>query len=252
MTAALVEARAATVGWGRRAVLRDVSLSIGPGDYLGLVGPNGSGKSTLIRALLGLSAPLAGTIVRGTGWRPGHVPQRDTLSPLFRFRALEVAAMGAETAAWLPGTRNRERRAAAREALAAVGMASHADRVFRDLSGGQKQRVLIARALAAGPTALVLDEPTTGMDIRSEAELLGLIRNLRRERGIAVLLVTHSLHIVADEAETVGIIEGDRVRFGPPDLVLTSATLSEIYHSVVHVDQVRGKPVIHVAAEDRP
>ncbi len=236
----------ASVGWGRRVVLRGVSFELRRGDYLGLVGPNGSGKSTLLRALLGLARPISGAIARTAAWRAGNVPQRDTLGPLFRFRAVEVVAMAARSESWLPGVRNAERRDAARAALDAVGMGERADRVFRDLSGGQKQRVLIARALASSPTALVLDEPTTGMDISAEADLLELVQRLRVERDLAVVLVSHSLHVVADEADRVGLLVGDEVRFGAPHDLVADAPLSTLYRRPVEVHEFRGRRVIHV------
>jgi ABC-type Mn2+/Zn2+ transport system ATPase subunit len=245
----------ASVGWGRHVVLRGVSFELRRGDYLGIVGPNGSGKSTLLRALLGLEEPLAGSIVRSAAWRAGNVPQRDTLEPLFRFRALEVVEMAAHAESWLPGppwgdVLTRARREAAREALDAVGMGDRAGRVFRDLSGGQKQRVLIARALAAAPSVLVLDEPTTGMDIASEADLLGLVRRLRDERDLAVVLVSHSLHVVADEADRVGLLIGDRVRFGTPGEIVADGPLSELYDRTVHVHELHGRRVIHVKGRE--
>lgn len=239
-----------SVGWGRRVVLRGVSFELRRGDYLGLVGPNGSGKSTLLRTLLGLAAPLAGSVIRTAAWRAGYVPQRDTLEPLFRFRALEVVAMAAHSGSWLPVLRNAERRRAAREALEAVGMGDRADSVFRDLSGGQKQRVLIARALAAAPSVLVLDEPGTGMDIAAEADLLELVRRLRDERHLAVVLVSHSLHVVADEADRVGLLAGDRVRFGTPGEIVADRTLSELYGREVHVHELHGRRVIHVQTRE--
>ncbi len=240
----------ADVGWGRRVVLRDVSFSLRRGDHLAIVGPNGSGKSTLLRALLGLARPLAGDVVRTAAWRAGHVPQRDTLAPLFRFRALEVVAMAACADSWLPVARNAARRAAAEQALAAVGMADRAHAVFRDLSGGQKQRVLIARALASAPSVLVLDEPTTGMDISSERDLLDLVQSLRRERGLAIVTVTHSLHVVADEADRVGLVAGDTVRFGTPHELVADAPLSAVYGRPVHVHRIHGRRVIHVRGRD--
>ena len=230
----------ATVGWAGRAVVRDVSFSLRPGETLGIVGPNGAGKSTLLRALLGLAEPLAGRIERAPSWRAGHVPQRDALEPLFRFRAREVVEMFARVGA-ASGAAARDEAAAA---LRAVGMEAVAGRVFRDLSGGQKQRVLIARALAVRPTALVLDEPTTGMDIRAEAELLALVRSIRAERGLAVLLVTHSLHLVADEADAVGILHDGRATFGPPASVLTSESLGRIYGCPVEAARVGAHQLI--------
>jgi zinc/manganese transport system ATP-binding protein len=242
----LARAEDASVGWGRRPVLRGVSFELRRGDYLGLVGPNGSGKSTLLRALLGLAKPIEGTITRTPEWRAGYVPQRDALEPLFRFRALEVVAMAASSESWLPAAKTRRRRESAARALDAVGMAPMERRVFRDLSGGQKQRVLIARALASGPTVLVLDEPTTGMDVASESDLLELVQRLRRERDLAVVLVSHSLHVVADEAERVGLLAGDRVRFGLPQEIVSDAALSEVYGRPVEVHELHGRRVVHV------
>jgi ABC-type Mn2+/Zn2+ transport system ATPase subunit len=246
----LASVESATVGWGRRAVLREISFDLRRGDYLGIVGPNGSGKSTLLRALLGLAAPIAGTVTRSDSWRAGHVPQRDTLEPLFRFSALEVTAMAAHSQSWLPVARSAERRKAAREALEAVGMGAFARRVFRDLSGGQKQRVLIARALASAPSVLVLDEPTTGMDIVSERDLLDLIRRLRTERDLAVVFVSHSLHLVADEADRVGLVAGDRVRFGTAEEIVAEGPLTQVYGRPVHVHDVHGKRIVHVKSRD--
>lgn len=237
----LLTVAAAAVGWSGRPVLRGVSFTLAARDYLGIVGPNGSGKTTLLRALLGLAAPLEGRVDRSAAWRAGYVPQRDSLEPLFRFRAFEVVEMFARLGA---ASRAAARDATA-EALAAVSMDAARDRVFRDLSGGQKQRVLIARALAVRPTVLVLDEPTTGMDIRAEAELLALVRRIRSERGLAVILVTHSLHVVADEASIVGVLRGDRTEFGPPARVLAQESLSRIYGCPVESAFVGGRHVIH-------
>lgn len=248
--ALLASVRDASVGWGRRVVLRGVSFDLRRGDYLGLVGPNGSGKTTLVRALLGLARPLAGSIERTRAWRAGYVPQRDALEPLFQFRAREVVAMAARADAWLPLRGGRERREAASAALRDVGMAAHADRVYRDLSGGQKQRVLIARALAAGPAALVLDEPTTGMDLAAERDLLDLVQRLRAERGLGVVVVTHSLHVVADEATRVGLVAGDEVRFGTPAEIVAEGPLAEVYGRAVSVRLVDGRRVVHAAARE--
>lgn len=244
----LLTADALAVGWAGRPVLRDVAFTLRPGDCAGIVGPNGSGKTTLLRALLGLSRPLAGRVTRSDRWRAGYVPQRDSLEPLFRFRAAEVVTMFARLGA--------DSAAAAREASAAalrdVGMDGAADRVFRDLSGGQKQRVLLARALAVRPTVLVLDEPTTGMDIRAEAELLALVQRIRAERGLAVVLVTHSLHVVADEATVVGLLHGDRATFGAPDDVLAPEALSRIYGCPVESARVGGHRTIRALPGGRP
>lgn len=247
---ALLSVERASVGWGRRVVLRDVSFTLARHDYLGIVGPNGSGKSTLLRALLGLAAPRDGRIVRSPEWRAGYVPQRDALEPLFRLCAFHVVEMFARVGAASAAAAAD----ATHDALRAVGMEAAEGRVYRDLSGGERQRILIARALAVRPSVLVLDEPTTGMDVRAEAELLALVRRVREGRGLAVVLVTHSLHVVADEAETVGILHGDGAEFGRPETVLSPENLSRIYGCDVTSEVVRGRRLIRASAggEVRP
>jgi len=249
--APLLEARGVAVGWGRRVVLDDVTFTLRPGEWLGIVGPNGSGKTTLLRALLGLSRPLRGEVVRGASWRAGYVPQRDSLDPLFRFSAREVVAMAAAAESWLPFSRGAERRRAADDALAAVGMSAEATTSWRDLSGGQRQRVLLARALAAAPTVLVLDEPTAGLDVRAEEEVLALVRTLRAERGLTVFHVTHALHHVADDATQVGLLADGRSVFGRTAEVLTGDRLTSLYGCAISVLDVDGRRVVR-AERRRP
>ena len=241
MNAPLLRVHDASVGWGRDVVLSGLTFDVVGGDYLGIVGPNGAGKSTLLRAVLGLSRPLAGTVERSSNWRAGYVPQRESVEPLLRFRTEEVVAMAALPQTWQPFAVSSRRRALAREALAAVGLASRARRVFRDLSGGQRQRVMLARALATEPTVLVLDEPTNGLDLRAERDLLDLVQRLLQERGLACVLVSHALDVVAGEVQRVGLVHDGRMRWGPPADVLAPATLTRIYGPGVRLPRLRGE-----------
>src|SRR5205823_6406048 len=174
-------------------------LAIERGEFLALLGPNGAGKTTLLRGLVGLIPVLAGELTYGLDRRaspPGYVPQRDTLDPIFPLSAFEVVVMG--TYARLPPLRpvgGRERRLAA-ECLAQVGLAALAPHPFWSLSGGQKQRVLIARALAAEPELLLLDEPTAGVDPGASAAIMETITRLNRERRLTVVLVTHQRRMI--------------------------------------------------------
>lgn len=211
----LLEARGLAFGHGGIPVAAGVDLDLGPGECVGIVGPNGAGKTTLLRTLVGLQPPLSGTVRTEPGLRVGYVPQAGSLDPAFPFRAGDVVAMAAP-GGWLPLSGRRERARRTAEALARAGAADLADRPFRDLSGGQKQRVLLARALATGPAVLALDEPATGLDLEAEASLRALLRRLRGEDGLAVLLVTHALGIVAREADRVVLLHGGRARSGPP------------------------------------
>ena len=243
-TEPVLEARGLAVGYGGRPVVEGIGLVLQPGEALGIVGPNGSGKSTFLRTVLGLLRPLAGYLRRGAGFRAGYVPQTDRIDPVFPFTALDVVRMAARAEAALPFTAAADRERLAREALDRVGLGALADRSYPDLSGGQRQRVLLARALAAGPTVLALDEPTAGLDLEAEASLLALLRRLRREEGLTLLLVSHSLATVADEATQVLLLHEGRHREGPVDAILTPEALGALYGIPVRVDRVAGRRVI--------
>jgi ABC-type cobalamin/Fe3+-siderophores transport system ATPase subunit len=149
--------------------------------------------------------------------------------------------MAARAEAALPFTASRDRERLAREALERVGVGDLADRPYPDLSGGQRQRVLLARALAVGPTVLALDEPTTGLDLSAETALLSLVRRLREEEGMTVLLVTHALANVANEATQVLLIHEGRHREGPVASILVPEVLGPLYGIPVRVDEVGGR-----------
>jgi ABC-type Mn2+/Zn2+ transport system ATPase subunit len=240
----ILETRDLAVGYGSRAVVEGIDVALHPGDALGIVGPNGSGKTTFLKTVLGLLPPLRGSLRRGDGFRASYVPQTDSIDPVFPFRALDVVRMAARADAALPFTATAERERLAREALDRVGVGRLADRPYPELSGGQRQRVLLARALAARPTVLALDEPTTGLDLTAETALLDLVRRLREEEGITVLLVTHGLAAVANEATQVLLIHEGRHREGPVESVLVPEVLEPLYGIPVRVDVVGGRRLV--------
>jgi ABC-type Mn2+/Zn2+ transport system ATPase subunit len=245
----LIELRGVVVGYHRRAVLPPVDLTIHKGIFLGLVGPNGSGKTTLVRTILGLEKPLAGQILFPSGkLRFGYVPQRDAVDLSFPLTAREVTEMGRFGRIGPFGRVDQAVRDAALRALADVGAESLAEEPFHALSGGQRQRVLIARALAAEPDLLLLDEPTTGMDLPSERAMLELVDSFCR-REIAVAMVSHQLGAVADYARELCLVAGPTrpVEVGPREEVLTSARLTQVYGQPVTVAEVGGHSAIYVA-----
>jgi ABC-type Mn2+/Zn2+ transport system ATPase subunit len=242
----------AALGYGRRAVLHDITLELREGDFLGIVGPNGAGKSTLIKCMLRLLQPLSGTMTlapTGGRLRFGYVPQRDTVDAVFPLRVREIAGMGRYGRVGLVRRPGRADWVAVDRALERVGIADLAGRGYGELSGGQRQRCLIARALAAEPDVLVLDEPTNGMDLSSEHALLELIRDLHDNSGLTVVMVTHLLSNVANYAHRIAIIADERLQVGPRDEMLTEERLTELYHTPVIVDRVGSHIAIVPARE---
>ncbi len=193
-------------------VLREVSFSVHRGEFICVVGPNGGGKSTLLKLLLGLERPDTGT-VRLFGDEPelscpriGYLPQNPQFDPLFPVTVLDVVLMGRLKAGLLPGHYRAADREAARHALAAVSMVDSAAKNFAELSGGQRQRVLIARMIATEPELLLLDEPTSHLDIQAERELYELLHRLNER--LTIMLVSHDLMIVSGFVDRVMCVKG--------------------------------------------
>ena len=244
----------ATLGYGRRAVLTDISFEIPEGDFLGLVGPNGAGKTTILRALLRTNAPLAGTVTLAPGLRFGYVPQRDQVDYNFPLKVMDVVLMGRYDRIGLWRRPGKEDRKLSMEALEHVGIPHLADRQLQDLSGGQKQRALIARALVGKPNVLVLDEPTNGMDLVSTTQILGLVRELHEKDGLTVLMVSHALNEVANYVERIALVVQGGFRIGTVDQIMTERTLSEMYGIPVEVDRFEGHRIVvarRLATRDR-
>ena len=207
-------------------VLEDVTLTVRRGMFLGLVGPNGSGKTTLLRLILGLERPQAGRVRlfgeevhRFRQWhRVGYVPQR-VGAHLRGFPATvaEVVLTGRTARRGLLRRLGPEDRAKAYQALALVGLESLAGRPIGQLSGGQQQRVFIARALAGEPELLILDEPTVGVDAGSQAQFYAMLRQLRQELGLTVILVSHDIGAITEEVSHLACLHRRLFFHGPPD-----------------------------------
>ncbi len=247
--APLVALRGAAIGHGGRAILSGVELEVEAGDFLALVGPNGGGKTTLLRSLLGALSLLGGRRELPRPVRIGYVPQRDQVDSIWPLTAGEVALMGRALLV-PPGRRPGEAdRAAVREAMARVGVAGLEDRPYRDLSGGQRQRTLIARALAAEPRLLALDEPTSGMDPAGEQDVMELVSRLSQEGGLAVVMVSHRLDAVASNATQLVFVDHRRglLRAGSLDRMLTGEALSALYGRAVRVHREDGRVAVLAA-----
>lgn len=248
---------------GGHVVLEDVTLSVAAGEFVSVVGPNGAGKTTLLRVILGLVRPLRGE-VRVFGRPPwalgkerariGYVPQLEEIDPRFPLRVLDVVLMGRYGALGWGRRPGREDRRAALRALELVGIADLADRAIGELSGGQRQRAFLARALAAEPELLLLDEPTTGVDPAASESFYELLRRIQ-EGGVTVVMVTHDVGVVSRYVDKVACINRRLVVHGRPEEVVTDSALAEMYGCAAlffHHGRVPHMVVRHHPRGDRP
>jgi iron complex transport system ATP-binding protein len=237
-----------------RPVLRDVSLTVAPGEMVGLIGPNGSGKTTLVRVASRGLRPTSGS-VRANGVDPYAVSPRraaqlvavvpQELAPAFPYSVLEVVLMGRAPylSPWGGGGPTDWTRA--RSAMATTNVQHLADRPLDGLSGGERQRVILAQALAQDAPILLLDEPTTHLDLRHLLDALVVVRSLARDRGAAVLAIFHDLNLASLFCDRLlALAEGQVVASGPPASVITRELLRDVY--VVDAD------VTHHPATGRP
>ncbi|MFZ5824909.1 MAG: metal ABC transporter ATP-binding protein [Bacillota bacterium] len=240
----LVHLRDVSFGYGSGLVLDSVNLTVERGSYLGLIGPNGSGKTTLLRLVLGLlPTPRTGLIeLFGTPiqkfrewWRIGYVAQKAaSFNTGFPATVEEVVFTGRAPRRGLFQRFTGEDRQAVHEALTRVSMLEHKGKLIGRLSGGQQQRVFIARALVSQPELLILDEPTVGVDASAEAQFYQLLRTLRKEMGLTVILVSHDIGAVAHEVTSLACLNRKLFYHGSPDEFGTDDQLCELYGHHVH------------------
>lgn len=191
-------------------LLEDMTMTIGDGEYISVVGENGSGKSTLIKLILGLLTPGRGTIVN-TFRRRAYVPQRfETLNSQFPITVYEVLNCQRR----ILGIRRKD---AAAGALKQMGVYDLKDRLIGTLSGGQCQKVLIAKALLGDPDLLVFDEPSTGIDIKSQEELYPFMKRLNQEQGVTIVTVEHNVKFAVRNSTKMFHVVGGRGHFCSPD-----------------------------------
>lgn len=223
----LIELHAADLGYrSGEPVLRGVELLLSPGQWVGLVGPNGSGKSTLLRVLAGGLKPLTGKLVRRK-LRVAYVPQAAAIDPLYPFSVRDLVAQGDLLRRRY--AKRAELRVAIARALERVGLGSFESKAFADLSGGQRQRVLVARALLREPELMLLDEPTSGVDVQAADDLLAEIRGLSQETGCAVVLATHQLPWLAARPEPIWCVRRGSLEGHPAGALSDPALLQSLF-----------------------
>jgi len=236
--------------------LEDVTFTAVGGEILGIIGPNGSGKTTLLRCINRTLEPQVGVVLiddrdvthlsrREIAQQMGLVPQDAAIT--FPFTVLEAVLMGRHPYRSILGGETPRDLEIVNEALRLTNTLHLASRPITGLSGGEQQRVIIARALAQEPDVLLLDEPTSHLDINHQLEILELVRRLTKERGLVTLLTSHDLNLAARYCDRLLMLERGRVyALGTPEEVLTPANIRQVYRVEVEVTRHRSTGILQV------
>jgi len=247
MTTPLLSLDHVTFGYGGEPVLRDVTLSVDRDAFTGVVGPSGSGKTSLLKLLLGSVSPHHGTVTRAAGLTVSYVPQIETVDWSFPLTVGECVLMARATRRLLPWATPEEKRDVL-DVLSRLGIEDLADRHIRALSGGQQQRMFIARALVRRPQLLLMDEPTSGVDISTRHEVLHLLDELHKD-GLAILLTTHDLNGMAAHLPHLVALQHRVVASGRPVDVIVPEVLERTFGARMDVLMHLGFPVVVDTAE---
>jgi ABC-type Mn2+/Zn2+ transport system ATPase subunit len=241
-----------TARYGREPVLVNVDLTIAEGDFVGIVGPSGSGKTTLLRAIAGTVRPIAGRVIRERSATVGYVPQVETVNWYFPVTVREAVLMSRIDGRVVPWSSRSDVREA-NEVLDRLGIGELSDRHIRELSGGQQQRVFVARAMLRRPKLLLMDEPTSGVDVRTRHDVMHLIHELHHE-GLAVVLTTHDLNGIAAHLPRLVCLNREVIAVGRPQEVIIPDVLERTYGAPMEVLSHGGMPVVieHYPEEAEP
>jgi len=252
----VITAESLVAGYEDNIVWRDASFTINHGEFVAVIGPNGAGKTTLFRLLLGLQRPVSGSIrifdsepKRGNP-QIGYVPQRHLIDSETNIESLELVRLGLSGKRWGLSLFSKDDRNAALAAFRDVGAVELAHRSLNTLSGGELQRIFLAEALVSNPGVLLLDEPLANLDIRREKDLLQLVNNVVRSRGVTALLIAHNINPLLPFLDKVIYIANGKVATGKPKEVLTSEVLSALYGVQIEVLRDSRGNVAIVGIED--
>jgi iron complex transport system ATP-binding protein len=246
---ALLEVRSVTFGYGRQPLFYDVHMQVRAGEMLGLMGPNGSGKTTLLRLLSGVLSPQQGQILlegrdlrewgrRDTAQRIAVVPQEFHVP--FAFTVEQMVSLGRTPFINLFGSHTKHDQSIVKETMRAAEVTSLATSIFNELSGGERQRVMVAMALAQEPKLLLLDEPTSHLDIKYQIDILELVQRLNRELGVTIIASMHDLNLAARYFARLVLFQRGIVADAGPTEVLEPRLLSRVYGVNVRVGILRG------------
>lgn len=266
LTTPAVALRDAEIRIGGRRILSEVTLTVAPGEFVGVLGPNGAGKSTLMRAVLGLTPLADGTVTvlgqppRRARGRIGYLPQRQSFDRSARVRGVDLVQLGLDGTRWgvplalTPAARerrDRERRRI-RETIELVGAGAYATRPIGELSGGEQQRLLIAAALVRRPQLLILDEPLDSLDLPNQSAVAGLLARIAGEHRVAVILVAHDVNPLLSHLDRVVYLAAGRALCGTVPEVITTEQLSALYGARVEVLHTADGRLVVVGQPEAP
>jgi len=229
---------------GGSDILSSVSFEIFNSQYIGIIGPNGGGKTTLIRLLLGLEKPSSGNIkIYGKKishfkeWHKiGYVPQRAAhVDVSFPATVLDIVKMGRTAQRKLFSKMSEEDHRLVEESMSQMDITHLKDKMVGTLSGGQRQRVMIARALASQPEVLILDEPNTGVDVKSQSRFYSLLRDLNKNKNITIIFITHDIGVIADDIARLLTVNQKIITCNNPKQALSCDDMSELYGIDAHL-----------------
>ena len=249
----MIEARSIFFRYHHDWVLQDVSFRIEKGEFIGIIGPNGSGKTSLLKILFRLLTPQQGEIFykevplkqmdRAIIARNIAVVPQETHS-LFPFRVIEIVLMGRSPYLGHLMFESKRDLEIARRAMEWTDTLPFSERPIDELSGGERKRVFIARALAQEPEVILLDEPTTTLDIHHQIDFLQRILDLNRERGLTIVMASHDMNLASEFCDRLILLKAGRMdQMGPPGEVITQETIERVYGCDVWVDQ---NPISHM------
>jgi len=258
MTSPVLNVQDLSFAYGQNLVFEGVSFAVSSGELFVIIGPNGSGKTSLIKAVSGLEKPCRGRIEvfgqdiasysrRGLARRVALVSQQTNVQSDFSIG--ESVLMGRYPYYGLVGREGREDREAAVKAMTVAGVEQLKDRKMSQLSGGERQRALIARALCQDPEIMLLDEPTSSLDLSHQQRIMDVLENLKKDRGITIIMVAHDLNLASLYGDRLLLLNKGRVAtLGAPSDVLTYENLEDAFQCVLLVDQspLDGQPRVTV------
>ena len=244
-----VETENLTVDLNGKEILKDINLSLDEGKFLGIVGPNGSGKTTLLRTIIGI-IPHSSGVIRVFGTSPleaiqkgifGYLPQNSKTEMNFPAQAIDVVLMGTYARLGMFRWPSKKDTQLALKMLSTMGMEGFAYETYGNLSGGQQQRVSIARALINNPKILILDEPSTGIDVVGQEDFYHLLKGLQRKLNLTIIMVSHDIGAVTSYVDEIACLNKSLHYHGHPVGALSDSVIKSLYGKSVdimmHTDQ---------------